>query len=75
MNRNEAVKALEENQEYLKNCQKELEKEIQHSKKCRFEDDLETLNFRTNASHTHRRISTINEKIQERSNEANYTKK
>lgn len=31
---------------------------------------MQTLNYRTNASHTHRRISTINEKIQERSNEA-----
>lgn len=73
--RNEALKALEDdfsndNKKHLTNCQKVLEKEIKQSKKCRFEDDLKTMNYRTNASHTHRRISTINEKIQERSNEA-----
>lgn len=73
--RNDATKLLEntsspENKQHLNNTQDELETEIKKSKKDRFEDDLKHLDYRTNASHTHRRISTINEKILQRSNEA-----
>lgn len=59
-----------DNHQKLKDCQERLEKEVRISQKSRFDKDLETLNYRTNASRTHRRISRINKKIEERSNEA-----
>lgn len=46
-----------------------MEKELIASKKARFDRDLEEMDYRTNTRQTHKRISTMNEKIEERSNE------
>lgn len=54
----------------LKLIQDKLEKELIESKKQTFDDELNSMDYRTSASYTHRKISCINEDQNVRTNEA-----
>lgn len=73
--RDEAIKNLEsdwtiDKHYILEECQKKLEKELIESKKTRFDEYITSMDYRTNCKFTHKKVSSFNENLNERSNEA-----
>ena len=56
------------NKNHLMKCQNELDEELLSAKEKKFLNELESLDYRFASANTHKKISTMNENIFERSN-------